>query len=75
MTVVDGVTLVEFADFAHRLGGSTCSRNVEYLSRKGRFPPGTRLSPRGPFLYSLEAVEAWFTNVLAPVLAKRDVCL
>jgi len=72
VTVIDGVTLVEFADFAHRLGGGTCSRNVEHLSRKGRFPPGTRLSPRGPYLYSQEAVEAWFTDVLAPVLANRE---
>lgn len=71
MTVVDGVTLVEFADFADRLPGS-CSRNVEYLSRKGRFPPGIRLSPRGPFLYSKAAVEAWFTDVLAPVLANLE---
>ena len=69
--VVDGVTLVEFDDFAARLGGGTCARNVEYLSKKGRFPAGTRLSPKGPFLYAKSAVDAWFEEVLAPVLAKR----
>ena len=67
---IDGIELVTFDYFAHKLPDSS-SRNVEHLSKKGKFPTYVRLSERGPARWRRDLVDEWFEKVLAPILAAR----
>ena len=68
---IDGLELVSFEFFSERLP-DTNSRNVEHLSRRGKFPPYIRVRERGRAYWRKDEVIAFCENVIAPLLARRE---
>lgn len=68
---IDGLELVSFEFFSDRLP-DTNSRNVEHMSRRGKFPPYIRVRERGRAYWRKEDIVQYCDNVLAPLLSRRE---
>lgn len=68
---IDGLELVSFDFFSDRLPDTT-SRNVEHLSRRGKFPPYIRVRERGRAYWRKDEVVAYCDSIIAPLLPVRE---
>jgi len=71
LILIDGLELVSFDFFSDRMP-DTSSRNVEHLSRRGKFPPYIRVRERGRAYWRKDEVVAYCDNILAPLLSVRE---